>query len=129
MLISSLGRICDKHEKWSINISICRLSLSIGISSLEATSTDNTCGQNSSLLYLLTLYLIYCRKIPQPPNNVGNSEDDACHLPCLILTALTLSMTVTQAEYLLNQLFWPGCNAGCFLLLKIIKSKKNCMVL
>jgi hypothetical protein len=28
-----------------------------------------------------TLYRIYCRITPQPPNNVGNSEDNACHLP------------------------------------------------
>jgi hypothetical protein len=31
---------------------------------------------------------------------VGSSEDDACHLPCLILTALTLSMTVTLSMML-----------------------------
>jgi hypothetical protein len=46
------------------------------------------------------LYIIYCRRTPKPPNNVGNSKDDACHLPRLILTALTLSMMVTLSMML-----------------------------
>jgi hypothetical protein len=33
------------------------------------------------LLLTLQLYIYrYCHRTPQPPNNVGNSKDNACHL-------------------------------------------------